>query len=135
MIPVIFQLVDDEHLAMLIAILDACQVDFEVDFDFQWDGRTEAGKRKSDVLRPFFNSDGFFDVSLVQKAHFLELIANRLSAADFCHYYIRANGKMIGIGYDHCSMNILNPAYFAVTDELLQRLGDSDVHWTDDVGE
>ncbi|MDO1451936.1 hypothetical protein Q0590_37050, partial [Rhodocytophaga aerolata] len=121
-----------EYVDKLIAILDACQVDCELDLSFNWPveyfDTSKEENIKAKALSRFADKDWTFQITANNKEEFLSTLANTLKDGDFCHYYIKVGNKEIGKGYDNFGINFLDPDYFKLTENTLLRLGDSDIY-------
>ncbi len=121
-----------EYVDKLIAILDACQVDFDLELSFNWPleyfDTSKEENLKPKALSRFVNNDWTFKISAKNKEEFLSTLADTLNDGDFCHYYIKVGKKEIGKGYDNFGINFLDPDYFQLTEKTLLRLGDSDIY-------
>jgi len=118
-----------ENVDKLIAVLDACQTDCELTLSFNWPLEnfdvTKEENTKARVLSNFADKDWTFLITAHSKNKFLSVLADTLNDGDFCHYYIKAEGKEIGKGYDNFEINFFDPDYFNLTKNTRLRLGDS----------
>src|SRR5687768_17115363 len=94
-----------EDVYKLIAIVDACQSDCQLDISFNWpidkfEPSTEDKKAKA--LSKFADKDWIFSITKDNKELFLSSLANNLVDGDFCHYRIKVGNRQIAKGYDNC---------------------------------
>lgn len=120
-----------EYVDKLIAVLDACQVDCELELSFNWPSDNfdifKEENIKARALSRFVDKDWTFQITASNKEQFLSTLADTLNDGDFCHYYIKVGNKEIGKGYDNFSINFFDPNYFNLTENTYLRLGDSDI--------
>lgn len=121
-----------EDVDKLIAILEACQVECELDSSFNWAAEdfdtSKEENIKARALSKFADDHWVFRITADNKEHFLQTVAETLDDGDICHYIIKVGNKQIAKGYDSFVINFLDPDYFNLTENMHMRLGDSDVY-------
>lgn len=122
-----------EQLNRTLAIIDACQVDCEIDFSFILSADifdlTNPDNKKGHSISKYVNKDFLFKLTQDNKQTLIKDLAENFCDGEICHYIFIKDSKKIGQGFDHCEINSLNPFFFKLTSQHLEILNDVEIYF------
>jgi hypothetical protein len=126
-----------EYLNKLLAILDSCKADMIVNLSSTWNEEDYDGTKNVKALKiqPYLDSKRNLIINRSQKEEVIGILAHYFTDADYYHYKIISENKLIGIGYDSCNINFLHPEYFTLNEDHFKILDDSEVVFRDHIKE